>query len=41
MPWAAGKANECGVPDDLIGQMITTPPSTMEWLTVDDLKAMG
>jgi len=30
-----------GVPRDIIGRMVATPPNQMVWLTADDLRAMG
>jgi hypothetical protein len=30
-----------GVPTNIIGKMVVTPPSQMVWLTPDDLKSMG
>jgi hypothetical protein len=32
---------ELGVPADIIGRMVVTPPSQMIWLSPNDLRAMG
>lgn len=32
---------ELGVPAEIIGKMVVTPPSEMVWLAPDDLKSMG
>ena len=37
----ARAAAELGVPPTIIGKMVGTAPSRMEWLTPADLNAMG
>ncbi len=32
---------DLGVPDGIIGKMVTTPPKSMMWLTRDDMRSMG
>lgn len=39
--WMARLASQCGVPDYLIGKMVTTRANSMYWLTTQDLLAMG
>jgi hypothetical protein len=36
----ARQAKQCGVPDYLVGKMVTTPSNDMYWLTTQDLFAM-
>ncbi len=36
----ARKAADLGVPSDIIGRMVTTPPSQIAWLTPDELAEM-
>jgi hypothetical protein len=37
----AKAAKELGVPADIIGRMVVTPPSQIIWLTPNDLRSMG
>jgi hypothetical protein len=37
----ARQANACGVPDNIVGKIVVTPPESMYWLTAKDLVAMG
>ena len=39
--WAGRLLKACGVPEYLIGKMITTPADEMYWLTLEDLRAMN
>jgi hypothetical protein len=39
--WAGRLLKACGVPEYLIGKMITTPAEEMYWLTLEDLRAMN
>src|SRR5271157_5563752 len=36
----ARMAHQFGVPDQIIGKMVATPPDQITWLTIADLKAM-
>jgi hypothetical protein len=37
----AREAKKCGVPDDIIGKMVTTPNQSVYWLTREDFTRMG
>lgn len=39
--WAVRRLKEVGVPDSVLGKIVTTPPKYMAYLTIADLQAMG
>jgi hypothetical protein len=41
MLWSARRLRAIGVPDSVIGKMVTTPPQKMSYLTVSEVTAMG
>ena len=41
MLWTARRLKAIGVPDSVIGKMVTTPPQKMSYLTISEVKAMG
>jgi hypothetical protein len=41
MLWSVRRLKAIGVPDSVIGKMVTTPPNKMSHLTTSEVKAMG
>jgi hypothetical protein len=39
--WAVRRLKGLGVPDSIIGKIVTTPPDHMTYLTIEDLQQMG
>jgi hypothetical protein len=39
--WAVRRLKTIGIPDSIIGKIVTTPPDQMKYLTVEDLQQMG